>query len=162
MLFYGLSCAFDLFPEECRATLELPQARDLAQEFAARVKVPQHYNMWIDMLTACCMMGFNPPGASQGMSLLEALLKHLPATSRAGFSLHKTLDMLLSLRHVYGLPVGGRVAAALEPYRRNLADAARRSQRIIQSNPHYMKAWWGPRRKSVDVTQLLESYSSLL
>ena len=79
MLFHGLSLAFDMFPEECHAALELPATYDVAQEFASRLEAPQDYQQWSEMLTACCVMGFNPPVDSQGVSLLEALLKQMPA-----------------------------------------------------------------------------------
>ena len=69
--------------------------------------------------------------------------------------------MLVSLGLVYGLPSRGGVAAELVPYRKNLADVARSSQNIIRRDAMALKAWWGKRRGSVDITKVLEAYATL-
>ncbi|GAB4814141.1 hypothetical protein N2152v2_001187 [Parachlorella kessleri] len=46
-LFFGLSRVYDLGREECRAALDLPAARDLAQEFAEHAFYPQDYEIWV-------------------------------------------------------------------------------------------------------------------
>ena len=63
-LFFGLSCCTpDLLPQlGCQAALALPAARGLAEEFAEHAMGPKEYELWADMLIACCQLGFNPCG----------------------------------------------------------------------------------------------------
>ncbi|GAB4822982.1 hypothetical protein N2152v2_010028 [Parachlorella kessleri] len=129
VVFQGLAYVSYLSPEECRVALNLPAARDLAWEFASRVKGPQDYELWIRMLTACCLLGFNPPVGSQHDSLRVNLLKRFRAMNQE-FSLPRSLDLLFVLGLVYGLPSRGGLAADLEPYRKNLVDVARGCQKV--------------------------------
>ncbi len=117
-------------------------------------------SLGLECLTACCLMGFNPAIGSQEASLWVSLLKHFPAMS-VEFSLSQSLEMLVALGLVHGLPSRGRVAAELEPYRRNLARLARGCQKVIQQDTHVLER--GVLKNSnVNPFQLLEAYARLL
>ena len=160
MTFFGLACAYDLAPQECRLALGLPSALDLAQEFAEHVQAPQ-CEAWHNMVTACCLMRFNPPVGDQQVPLLEALLTHLPAMS-VQFALFNSLDLLVALGRVYGLPDRDGLAAELQPYRRNLVNLARGSQKAIQQDAGALESWRGSvHSRTDDIIQLLETYAML-
>ncbi|GAB4814130.1 hypothetical protein N2152v2_001176 [Parachlorella kessleri] len=163
MAFLGLARVYDLSPEECKAALELPAARDLAQEFVEGIQAPRDYNVWADMLAACCVMGFNPPGGSQAVPLLGALLKHLPTMSTS-FQFLRASDILLSLGRVYGLPAGREIALELEPYRKNLASMAGGCLKLFDEylDKPPLESWCAARRQSpAELRQLLVAYASL-
>ena len=162
ILFRGIFYASDLSPEDRLAALQLPAARGLAQEFSRRVRGLHDYGAWIDMLTACCWLGFNPPVGSQQVPLLVSLLEHFPAMS-GRISLFDGLEVLGALSHVYGLPDREPVVEELQPYRKNLAYVARGSQKAIQQDPQALEPWRVvPRNRCVNVDALLAAYASFL
>ena len=162
-LFFGLSWVYDMAPEECQVALELPAARSLAQEFALGVQMPRDYEIWAEMLAACCRMGFNPPVCSQLMPLLESLLRHLPA-ARTEFHFLRSLDTLVRLGQAYGPPEGGKAALQLQPYGNSLAGMARGCLKLFDAyldTPPF-EAWCAARRQTPSkLTQLLEAFASL-
>ncbi|GAB4822991.1 hypothetical protein N2152v2_010037 [Parachlorella kessleri] len=156
--FLGLSMVCNLAPEECREALEVPEAQEVAQEFAEWV-TPAAHELWTQMVTACCQLGFNPVG-SQQVPLLEVLLKHLPGVS-SRLSFFDRLDVLVSVAQAYGPPpVGGALVEQLKPHRQGFAKLAGRCLTSIHKDASALESWQAYRRYGgANVMQLLDSYS---
>ncbi|GAB4822993.1 hypothetical protein N2152v2_010039 [Parachlorella kessleri] len=177
LVFLSLASVFAPSPCECRAALELPAARDLAQEFASGVEGPEDHRAWVRMLTACCQLEFNPPVDSQQTSLRVSLLKHLPAMT-ARFSMYDDFEVLAALKRAYWLDDNAawvvetkpnqelfgtsRLPAELEPYQKVLPGLAQGFGELLQLDKYALKAWrWRGLRstKSFNWKWLLEPYA---
>ena len=91
------------------------------------------------------------------------LLRHLPPM-RTRFAFFTSLEILLSLGHVYGLPAGGQAAPELRPYHKSLVHMARGCQELFDqySGQPLLEDWCTARRLVAgDFPHVLQAYVSL-
>ncbi|GAB4815653.1 hypothetical protein N2152v2_002699 [Parachlorella kessleri] len=101
---------------------------ELARMFFSELKPaqPRDRKAWASLVQACGQAKVDPPVGSGSQGLLGHAPTQLPDVARVA-SPYECTEVLFGLGAFYGMPDGGRLAPALQPYRKELAFLAHRA-----------------------------------
>jgi len=147
------------FPQKYSQLLQHPAMAELACMFSSKLDLEQvrERKAWASLVQACGEAGYDPPVGSGAQGLLGLAPTQLPIVAKV-VSPYECMEILMGLGAFYGVPDGGQLAPALQPYRSELVSMARRAKG--QLSMYFEKTGWKAKTSREQQQQLIRAFAA--